>query len=38
MDPSPDDADAALSPVFALADRYIDRSAALDPILATSLG
>jgi uncharacterized protein (DUF885 family) len=27
-----------LSPVFALADRYVDQSAALDPILATALG
>ncbi|MGZ4706979.1 MAG: DUF885 family protein, partial [Acidimicrobiales bacterium] len=38
MDSAPDSGDAALSPVFALADRYIDQSAALDPILATALG
>lgn len=38
MDSAPEDGEAPLSPIFALADRYIDRSAALDPILATSLG
>ena len=27
-----------LSPVYELADRYVDRSAVLDPILATSRG
>ena len=38
MDTDPQGGDQGLSPVFALADRYIDQAAALDPILATSLG